>query len=717
MAETISLDALPGLSATERERAVQILLEVVESMTAADGVKAGLNRLASLALRATGADRCAIFVRDPGGLSRLLPAAGASRSGDPRELWDKFRRMEPIDAGADPRRLLLQGTPHAVTLDDAAGSPLIPESWKREWGAKSLAFATLRAGGEVYGVLAVDYVDHPHAFTPGEASLLEAIASAAGVALRSARLVERLQRAVTVERRLTECSAALLSGHSLAEVLDVVADRFASLLPGATCSINLLNPDQTSFRSVAFRGVPPRKDEIRIDELPAAGVAEVRGIWERDPRRTVVIPDLKALKAWGEVIPPEIGTGMLVPLSDQDQVIGFVSVGRERDPFTQDEVQLAGAFAGQAALAVAQARLTDALHVRLKVIEALYRLSDVVVRTSDLKAVLAALNRGICAEVGVECVRVSFGDPGLASMLRLPPASDSELAMIRSWGRRRPPEPALVGGELAVPIRMENRVAGILSIRARTALDPTGLELVRAIAAGLGEVAYKAKLRRTVERRSRELAVAAERERIARDLHDTVGQAFYGIGLKLQDALCEVSDPELRARLAELRELAARGVADVRSAVYALSFLHVRARGFVPSLRALARQFTRATGVTAELRVEGRVPALSEEVESALYRMAHEALVNVDRHARATGVVVSLVARNGQAELAVRDDGVGLDQRQVADWQSAAHIGMRTMAKSIEEVGGRFHVSAALPRGLLIRGIIPVEDARRRAGR
>jgi signal transduction histidine kinase len=142
--------------------------------------------------------------------------------------------------------------------------------------------------------------------------------------------------------------------------------------------------------------------------------------------------------------------------------------------------------------------------------------------------------------------------------------------------------------------------------------------------------------------------------------------------------------------------------------VYALSFLHVKASGLVPSLRALARQFTATWDVPAELRVEGRIPALPDEVESALYRVAHEALVNVERHARATGVLLALRGLPDAVELCIRDDGVGLDQRQAADWRSAAHFGMRSMARAVEQAGGRFDAGPGRPRGLTIRARVPM---------
>lgn len=213
-----------------------------------------------------------------------------------------------------------------------------------------------------------------------------------------------------------------------------------------------------------------------------------------------------------------------------------------------------------------------------------------------------------------------------------------------------------------------------------------------------------------VKGRSFALALAAERERIAQDIHDTAGQTLYGIGLKLQDLLHDVTDSGTAERIAEVRALAAQGVADVRSAMYALSLLHVRESGLLPSLRALCRQFECATGVEINLRT-GTLPKLSEAVESAFYRMAHEALVNVDRHARATGVSMSLAVEENAVILRIRDDGVGLDQRQAREWRSTAHFGLRTMARSIQQAGGRFSMQAVEPRGLLLAAAIPLRIA------
>lgn len=696
-----------------REQAIQILLDVAESMTRAQAEPAVLNRLADLALQATGADRCAILARDPNGGSRLLPAGGASRIDDDLDLqWRKFRKMPPIDTEGSPRELLWQ-IQQTVAVDDVASSPLIPDEWKWAWGSKSLAFTSLRAGGEVYGLLAVDYLTARHVFSPRECRLLDAIACGIGVALRSAGLVSRLQRALEVERRLAECIAALQSGRSLGEVLDLVVDRFAALVPAACHVISLFNDDQSSFRAVAYRGLDPPGAPIMVDALPADDVALVRHTWQRDPREPIIVANAGELPGWQEVVPSSIGPGMLVALWDGHAVLGFVAVGREADEaFDQDEIRLASAFAGQAALAVAQARLNDQLHARLRAVEVLQGLSNVVLRTSNLRSVLSSLNRGVGRELGVRCLSMSFTDRSLADLLNGRKPTPWELDLMRSWRGLKDPDPVGVNGDLAVPIPIRGRIAGLLLLRPRGDLDPALREFTKVLARGLGDVAYKAKLRRTIDERTRELAASAERERIARDLHDTVGQTFYGIGLKLQDLIAEIEDPGLAERFGQVRALTAQAVADVRSAVYALSFLHVGARGLIPSLRTLARQFAGACGVHADVRVEGQIPSLSEEVRSALYRVAHEAFVNVERHARATGVVVTLRSGGSGVELTIRDDGVGLDQRQAADWLSAAHFGMRSMAKAVEEVGGRFRVIPSSPRGLTIAAHIPLKSRR-----
>jgi len=343
--------------------------------------------------------------------------------------------------------------------------------------------------------------------------------------------------------------------------------------------------------------------------------------------------------------------------------------------------------------------------------EALERLSDVVARASDVRPALRAINREVLAASGLRCERLSLGDPGVAGLLGLEDADDAERALLQRWLRTPGPAPHHAGGRTALPVLLRGRPAGVLWF-SPGALDPDARALAGAIATALGEVAQKSKLRREALRYERSLAIAADRQRIARDLHETVGQTLYAIGLRTQELLSRTRDPEILPSLRALRTLAASGVATVRSAVFELSFLNVRERGFVPSLHKLARQFKLATGTPVTVRVPGSLPHVPSEVEGILFRLAHEALINVERHARATGVLLMLEHDEGEFRMTIRDDGIGIDQRNAFDWRSSAHFGLRSIRRSVEALGGRLSIAAAHPRGLTISARISVNAAR-----
>jgi signal transduction histidine kinase len=352
---------------------------------------------------------------------------------------------------------------------------------------------------------------------------------------------------------------------------------------------------------------------------------------------------------------------------------------------------------------------------QLQRVEIMYRLSEAVARTSDLKKLLFSV-AGFCKEAGMEHIRVSFEDKVLASLLKMPFTTEEENRVLARWRNEVEPEAQAIRGDWAVPVVMLERPAGVLWVRPAGVSRAPDIELVKALALGIGEVAYKSKLRRRSEQRYQELAVAAECDRIARELNDTVGRRLYGIALGLGELLTDENNLTMRDDVAELRARATRGIVEVRNAAYALSFLHLQTRGMVGSLRELIRRFSAETGIYADLRVEGQAHHLPKAVQSALYHMAHEVLVNLERHARASGVIAKLKADDEQIEFSILDDGVGLDQRQAADWQSAPHFGLGAIARAIEEAGGRFKVEAARPRGLIMRAVVPLNSRRRAIG-
>lgn len=181
----------------------------------------------------------------------------------------------------------------------------------------------------------------------------------------------------------------------------------------------------------------------------------------------------------------------------------------------------------------------------------------------------------------------------------------------------------------------------------------------------------------------------AERRRVARELHDEVGQIFTAIMLQIE-SLSRHAPAEMEEELEELRETARTGATDVRRIAARLRPEALEDLGLRSALSALATAFAEQTRIPVD-RALARDAALSQEQELVVYRVAQEALTNVARHARATRVELSLAREeNGATVLRVADDGRGLPP--AADRSANGIRGMRERAMLIEarlELGPR----------------------------
>jgi two-component system sensor histidine kinase UhpB len=150
----------------------------------------------------------------------------------------------------------------------------------------------------------------------------------------------------------------------------------------------------------------------------------------------------------------------------------------------------------------------------------------------------------------------------------------------------------------------------------------------------------------------------AERRRVARELHDEVGQIFTAIMLQIEGLAAHVPD-ELDDEIEELRETARAGATDVRRIASRLRPEALEDLGLHSALSALATAFAHQTGIPVDRSLEPE-DRLDREQELVIYRVAQEALTNVARHAQAGRVELSLRHVDGEVELRVRDDGRGL---------------------------------------------------------
>ena len=198
------------------------------------------------------------------------------------------------------------------------------------------------------------------------------------------------------------------------------------------------------------------------------------------------------------------------------------------------------------------------------------------------------------------------------------------------------------------------------------------------------------------------LVQEGERRRIARELHDEVGQTLTGVMLQVE-ALAGTIPEELREQLDELRETARHGTEEVRRIARRLRPEALEDLGLESALAALAA----AIGEQAELRIERRLEPglpLSQEQELVVYRIAQEALTNVARHADATEVQLHLQRTNEHVVLTVRDDGGGLPPGAFRSSQ-----GIRGMRERAMLIGAQLTIGEPAAGGTEVQLSLPLE--------
>jgi two-component system sensor histidine kinase UhpB len=187
-----------------------------------------------------------------------------------------------------------------------------------------------------------------------------------------------------------------------------------------------------------------------------------------------------------------------------------------------------------------------------------------------------------------------------------------------------------------------------------------------------------------------------ERSRIARELHDEVGQTLTGVMLQVEGLAAKIPK-ELREQLEELRETARGGTEDVRRIARQLRPEALEDLGLRSALASLASSFGEQAGIQIQRRLEPDV-ALSEEQELVIYRVAQEALTNVARHADARRVELSLDDVSGQTVLIVRDDGRGLSPGTLPSSR-----GIRGMRERAMLIGAQLEINSQPGGGTEIR--------------
>jgi signal transduction histidine kinase len=212
------------------------------------------------------------------------------------------------------------------------------------------------------------------------------------------------------------------------------------------------------------------------------------------------------------------------------------------------------------------------------------------------------------------------------------------------------------------------------------------------------------------QRREGERA-ALERQRIARDLHDSVSQSLFSTTLHVRTAQHALklekldTDGPVGEELSEIGQLTRGALAEMRALIFELQPGALAEEGLVAALAKQASALSAREGLVIEVDGPDERLPIRAEVEEQLYRVGQEALANVVKHARATSATVRVAATDDTVSIEVSDDGRGFDPAAV----SPDHFGLRSMRGRVADLGGRLEITSTPGRGTALRVEVPAQ--------
>src|SRR5438094_3083155 len=256
---------------------------------------------------------------------------------------------------------------------------------------------------------------------------------------------------------------------------------------------------------------------------------------------------------------------------------------------------------------------------------------------------------------------------------------------------------------LAVPILVAGHVRGFIGVRHadRPSYRPEEIELTQALA---HQVMLALQLNEFAEQGQR-AAVFEERNRMARDIHDTLAQGFTGVIVQLEaaeDAIACGSREDADKHLHRAGELARRSLSEARRSVHALRPQALQEQNFWGALKGTIKNTTAGTALHTTFEAKGKLPELPQPWQENLLHIGQEALTNTLKYAHARHFKTRLTYKAKKLRLELRDDGDGFKEKDRHDG-----VGLRGMRERVEQMGGELEITSSRGRGTKITVLLP----------
>ena len=540
-------------------------------------------------------------------------------------------------------------------------------------------------------------------------------------------------------RLLTQVSAALSTSLDLDATLREVLEKLNTLVAFDAASLFLLDASGGELHVKAALGVP-----VALAEVKRFKVGEGVVGWVVQHGTTALIANSAKDARYQETAPQRRPrTVLAAPLRARHQVFGaLVLVRAAQEPFTMDHQRLVEAIAGQAAVAIDHARLFETERASRRRAEALLLIAEACSEAVSMPELLQRAVKQVAFAMRATAAVIVQPDPQGRVIESVSESAPSQTLnweallqqsidvhplgralreaaapiLVRRDGSTLLPEavwaqidcPALV----AVPIRWQGGLlAGLLAgFKGPLPPDEAAIELLDELGRQIALGMERLRLQQRVQEQQNEMAVVAERNRIARDLHDGIVQYVYALGLNLEHGLDLVPhDPEgTAAALARAIEQTNHVLSEMRTFIYQLRPIIMKEKEIGDWVLDLCRQFQLATGVTVEASVgETGRHELSPEISIALFRIIQEALSNIYQHAHATSATLSLRFDASGVELRIADDGTGFRPAERRAPGIAGGRGLTNIEERVAELGGTIRIDSEKEAGTRLEAVIP----------
>lgn len=291
--------------------------------------------------------------------------------------------------------------------------------------------------------------------------------------------------------------------------------------------------------------------------------------------------------------------------------------------------------------------------------------------------------------------------PGITVVQSTEPTNEAERRLMAFFGAQETPV-------IVVPMRCRNHLVGCLLVGTPSGEPPGPVteSLLNRVATQAGLAV--ANVRLCVER-TQKLTIEQERIRIAADMHDSIAQALFGIVYQLKGCvgLVPTGNAQLHESLEALRTVAQSTLVQVRQVIFDMWAAEPTASSFSSELSSLTQLTGEGPRLTAQISPEYDI--VDVETRRGVFRVAHEAVTNVVKHASAAQVWLSVIVDANEVTLEVVDDGMGLSP----DAPRSPHgFGLRGMADRVAVLGGSLAVTPANSRGTRVVARIPRVNCR-----